>query len=280
MVKRSPRQAMMQTKTPPDDPHHQLLRLAPALSSETIQRLTSLYPHARSVLDSYFADGQSVGDAPGSIDFLTDASSPVLIHESPGGGGASKRFLHRIRIASELLPEIRSGLSSLPRKYVSVHIRHTDHQTDYESYLATIKEELVGKEVLVCSDNAEVITAARSVFVRSNILTVTELPSGDPRPLHLANRYANSDKMKAATTNALIDLFALGASQKIYSTNVLEGYPSGFTKLAIYLSENKYLLRTLLSGENAIDRIRSTLVPVQYQANDLLRVAKSALNLR
>jgi hypothetical protein len=137
-------------------------------------------------------------------------------------------------------------MAGLDRDYVAIHVRNTDYQTNYESLFNKIYPEVAGKSVLVCSDDAEVIAKAKEFFDASTVLIASEIPHTNQMPLHGERTMKADEDRKAAAINSIVDLCALGLSDKLYFMNVTAGHPSGFSSLARHLNENKRLVLSLL----------------------------------
>lgn len=186
-----------------------------------------------------------------SFDFEIDYVEPLLVHEQCGGGKTSADLLNRVTLAPNILPTVIDSLAQLNCDYVGVHVRNTDYQTDYEDLFKKIYMKAADKNLLICSDDAEVVSRAKVFFDRSKVLTVTNMPHTEKKPLHNRNTYSTDEERKRATINSIIDLLALGYSTEIFFSNVSAGYPSGFSRLAMYLCENKSVIRSLLSNNTS-----------------------------
>ncbi len=181
-----------------------------------------------------------------TFDFDRDYSEPVLIHEQFGGGDSSFSLLERITISESVRPIVLDRIAGLGRDYVAIHVRNTDYQTDYESLFDRIYPEMAGKSVLVCSDDAGVIQKARRFFDASTVLSSSEIPHTNQKPLH-GERTMKSDQDRTMSAIAsIVDLCALALSSRLYFMDVKAGHPSGFSRLARHLNENKQLVYQLL----------------------------------
>lgn len=179
-------------------------------------------------------------EVPLSFDFSKEYEHAVLVHERCGGGRLSFDVLEKIRISPALRPIILDRISHLHGKYCGVHVRNTDLKTDYKKFFGRILPEIQGKRLLVCSDDAAVIEYARSLGHSLEILTSSEIPDTRGRALHYFG-----DRKKNAV-DAIVDLIALGKSEKLYFTNHTGGISSGFSRLAEHLYRNKYVIQNLL----------------------------------
>lgn len=183
-----------------------------------------------------------------TFDFGSDHPEPLLLHEQCGGGDLSYRLLDRVTLAPAVRSEVARALAGLPADYAAVHVRNTDYRTDYEPLFAAIRTQLAGRDVLVCSDDAGAIARARQVFDRSHVLTVTHTPDIPGQPLHQHRTYRSDGDKVRATIAAITDLMALGGANDLHFADVTRGYPSGFSRLARHLNDNKPVIRSLLHG--------------------------------
>ena len=178
----------------------------------------------------------------------------TLLHHQHGGGTVSLDALRRLRLQPGLARSIRARIAGLGPDYDAIHVRHTDYVTDVDHFFGSLAGKLAGRRVLVCSDNAEIISLARQTFKRADVVTVSEVPDLGGRPIHLHGRESG---ISARDLNIamLTDLFALAASAHLYVSRVADGpggrlpYQklSGFSFLAMALNQRRRLLRRLLS---------------------------------
>ncbi|AGK59487.1 hypothetical protein HYPDE_39088 [Hyphomicrobium denitrificans 1NES1] len=175
-----------------------------------------------------------------SFDFSKDHEQALLVHEQCGGGHDSFEILENLYISSEIRPLVLDRIRHLNGKYCAVHVRNTDLKTDYKALFSRILPEIHTQKLLVCSDDAAVIAYARSFFSSLEILYSSEIPDTQGKPLH----YLGGPKNHAI--DAIVDLIALGNSEKLFFSSSTRGYPSGFSNLAAHLSRNKHLIQDLL----------------------------------
>ncbi len=185
-----------------------------------------------------------------TFDFDQDYQESVLIHEQCGGGDLSFLLLDRITLSETVRSIVLDRIAGLGRDYVAIHVRNTDYQTNYELFFNTIYPEVVGKSVLICSDDADVIVKAKNFFHASTVYSISEIPHTNQKPLHGEWTMKSDQDRKSAAIASIVDLCALGLSGKLYFTNVTAGHPSGFSRLAQHLNENKDLVFRLLQITN------------------------------
>ncbi|MCP5000227.1 MAG: hypothetical protein GY933_16190 [Hyphomicrobiales bacterium] len=170
---------------------------------------------------------------------------------------------------------ISDRLKSMDPNYTAIHVRNTDYKTDFQSFFKRIVKKTNGEQLLVCSDDAGVLDAAREYFVAARIITVSQPPRSGGRPLHDIDTYASGEEMKESAIDSLVDLIALGNAPRLYVTSVTLGNLSGFSGLAAFLCDHKELIGRLLghdigtSHSNAGKGARR-LVPLKFRLLKLL----------
>ena len=174
-----------------------------------------------------------------------DPPETLLLHDQCGGGQGVQALVY-FRFQPRIADEIRARLSLLPKRYKAVHIRHVDVPFDYIEFLATIKPLLNDLNVLVCTDDYRVLRDARQILSDSTIHHVANVPDTQGQKLH------DNPGITSQATNigALCDLIALANAQTIFFPSSSSVYPSGFSRLAIELSNRNDLLRQLLGKKN------------------------------
>lgn len=186
-----------------------------------------------------------------SFDFSLEYSQDLLIHEQAGGGLKAQNFVHRIKLIPSVAAEIRHNLIQLTNDYVAVHVRNTDLQTDYEKFFTTIYNKVLGKKVLLCSDDLRVIEYGVKFFDHSTVINLSNIPNLQGRPLHL-HLYDNAQSRAQASINAIRDLVLLGSATELYVTENKRGFISGYSKLAQYLFNNKSIIQDWLGDEQSV----------------------------
>jgi len=181
---------------------------------------------------------------PLTFDFSKEYEETVLVHEQYGGGKLSFDLLERLYIAPGPRALILSRISKLDSTYCAVHVRNTDLKTNYKDLFQRILPEIRGKRVLVCSDDAAVIEYAR-LNCPSEILTSSDIPDTSGVALH------QLEDREKHVIDAIVDLIALGNAEKLYFSTHTHGGVSGFSRLAAHISQNKYVIGSLLQLPNS-----------------------------
>lgn len=209
--------------------------------------------------DSYYSPTirkivERISDTPVTFNMDSEYVEDVLVHQQPGGGSKSFALLSHLTLSAPIKEEIRNRLAVLPEKYCAVHVRNTDYKSDYISFFEDIKETVSGTNLLICSDDAEVIAYAKNYFFNSKVFSITTTTLRDQKPLHRASAYKDDNMRILATLNALTDLIALAKSETLHFPKIgklsASGEStlgtSGFSRLAEYLFLNKNLINSLM----------------------------------
>ena len=171
----------------------------------------------------------------------------LVVHESFRTGGQASSLLRRLVFQRNICDEISTRLIELRKhKYLGVHIRNSDLQSDYQEFFIRMKENFDNQIVLVCSDDFQVIEYAKHHLDKSVVLTASEIPDlgGQPYQTPFVDGEETREKL---SLDALVDLVALGESQKLFSALIVnrEDVHSGFSQLAAELCADKSISREL-----------------------------------
>ena len=181
-----------------------------------------------------------------------DFPEDLVVYEGMGGGVDSFCALERLAFAPWLARAIIDSLRRLPEHYISVHVRHSDMQTEYRPLLSHVRRKNVGESpVFVASDHNQVLREARAIFGDDMVLTLPSRSERSGKPLHQPSPGLSEEQRRIRTIEALSELFALGGADTLYFTEVSNRTGvSGFSRLAAYLAEKPSLRKILLGGES------------------------------
>jgi hypothetical protein len=229
--------------------------LAFDLDYDVFDRVDTLPKHIRgrvSTLHTEYSMTQGgftdiVSDALVTFEMSSKHDTSLLVHEQGWTGGlfTSPELLSRLRFSPLVQKDIKARLASLPEKYVGIHIRNTDYTTDYQSLISNAKNALTGRDVLICSDDLDVIKYAKSELVDSRITRLSTFEGNAQSRLHYRQL---GDLQYMGNIEALVDLCALALSEMLLFGNVREANrPSGFSMLSHYLNQHKHVVHALLN---------------------------------
>jgi hypothetical protein len=202
-----------------------------------------------------------------TFDFNKDYEEQILVHAQAGGGDRGIYALAKLYLKEDVKMHIKEIIENLKRQYGiydAIHIRNTDHKTNYKMFFDKIKNEL-NKTTVICTDDYECQQYAK-LFFGEKLIAVTDLPdlsAFESKTLH-NNKYINRYKTNLDT---LTDLFILACSERLFYTQITGGsdielfFPeggggsiiSGFLILAKRLHNNKMIIKNLLySKKNSL----------------------------
>lgn len=103
---------------------------------------------------------------PLTFDFNINYSEDLLVHDQFGGNIYGIHCLARLKFTPKFKTDVLNMISPLIGKaYLSLHIRHTDYQTDYIRAFKEIYNQTINQRLLVCTDSVEVINFAKEFFI-------------------------------------------------------------------------------------------------------------------
>jgi hypothetical protein len=153
-----------------------------------------------------------------------DRHESLVIHHRSGGGLDSLKALSMFQLKTSIRDNIIDRLQLLGQDYDAVHFRHTDYKTDYESLINSLQHKLVGRKVLLCSDNPKVIEYAKSRLTASEVVCVAPLDALSPdidafRPAHYQWHLPLSERRQRNIT-MLTDLIGMARAKNLYFGDV------------------------------------------------------------
>jgi hypothetical protein len=189
------------------------------------------------------------------VDFIGKhlKNEAVVLVAPPISGSESLQTLQLFRLNECIRNQIFERLKDLPEDYDAIHIRHTDYRTNYEAFIHSISSQLVGRTVLMCSDNPDVIQFAKENLRLSKVISVTNFDelSTDPcrlRPAHY-QWHLPLHIRRSRNISMLAELVGLSKSARFFYTTVKKdgfGGHSGFSQLADGLKKNPDILANWL----------------------------------
>jgi len=243
---------------------------------EVIQGRTQTY-EADGIVGGEVRDTQS-GEII-NFDLRKSYSADLLVQERAGGGINSYWILQHLRPTELVLGAIQEKLAGLPERYISLHIRNTDLQTDYVHFVKSISWALRGRNVMVGTDSGEVQSRLLKMKTGAKeIYFPTQLDRTSTNPLHDA-----ASTEESTILEMLADLFAMALGQRLYFTFTKQGRVSGFSGLAFALSHS-VLAREVASlpaqpPSNALRRFRSEGLLSYLKNQAVLILVKAAIAL-
>lgn len=189
-----------------------------------------------------------------SFDLNHSHKADVLVHEQYGGGLQGWIALQLFRFTALTRQQVLEAIGRLPSVYTAIHVRHSDVKSNYRQLFVNLRKHLKGKNVLVCTDSAEVQQFAFEALDQAKVVALHPIPQTNGAPLH-GNPDVASRGMNVAT---FADLVALAQADELILSSAIPcqliwpgrqgSYASGFGSLAADLFSRRYLVRQLLTA--------------------------------
>ena len=191
-----------------------------------------------------------------TFDFSMDYNESLLVHHQLGGGSLSLWALSRLRVHEDVIEELLKRIKLISKPYAAIHIRNTDHETDYRQHLDHLNQTIQAP-IFVATDNADTLRECKAVFGADRVYSFARrLSSTLGTPLHL--NFVHGTEVTERNQDAILDLLMLALSSSLYIfqiKNCAYSKYSGFSRLAHSLNNSKLLLRHILSSNLSIERV-------------------------
>lgn len=181
------------------------------------------------------------------MSFDDEYSTDLVVYENYRIGAFASSLLRRVKFQKTIADEISARLVNLRgRNYLGVHVRNSDIKSDYEEFFSRMKNQFENQVVLICSDDSYVLEYAKRYLENSVVLTSSEIPDLGGKPYQIPFVDGEEARNKLSL-DALVDLIALGESQELFSTLIVnrEVAHSGFSQLAAELCADKSIAHKL-----------------------------------
>ncbi len=151
-----------------------------------------------------------------------------VIYSAAGGGLASANLLQRLPFSKRILNIAADLIPALNSISCAVHIRNTDYKSDWKPAMLKLTERLdAGAEILVATDDTEVVTQLRAAVPQIQFRVLTDLPN---YPSDLNSRQA-----------AILELLLISSRDRLIAFKLTSGKGkstpsySGYSRLAMVL---------------------------------------------
>lgn len=176
----------------------------------------------------------------------------LLLRQQWGGSIQSYRALKHLTIVPSLANRIRTAIDSLPQGYAALHLRNTDYRTDIGKVVGALRDQVVGRDLLVCSDDATAFDQVRASLPATRVHRLTVPAFDDGKPLHITAKAHGAAMRRRVASDAILDLCALAGATTLFTAHLAEHdskmtpKKSGFSRLAERLGGEKRRLRWFL----------------------------------
>ena len=184
------------------------------------------------------------------IDFnreLTYPSDVLLVRDGWGRNNKFMNHLPYIKFNSELINYFNSKRSQLPLEYNAVQIRATDKSHVYSGPILIKAKEFIQDSdipVFVASDDSSKINKLQGLYgakiIKSD--TIFYNTGKNIKPHQAGNLHQFGTIEPNVLKDAIIDMLLLASATKLFLTTERSGY----SRLARYLCNNKYIVNKLI----------------------------------
>jgi hypothetical protein len=183
---------------------------------------------------------------PLAFDLSKHYDESLLVAHVAGGGESSFFSCARMRLRKELKEELVRRVQRLGGPYAAIHVRHTDHQTDYHDKLQELKKANIDK-LFVATDNEYVIEEFKRELGSDRVYSFARLTGGNGRALHF--KPASAELAYMRNSDSILDLLLLALAKELHILPLKKGGDkhSGFSLLARNLWASKIMLNRFIS---------------------------------
>ena len=181
-----------------------------------------------------------------------DYPQRLLLRQQWGGAIQSFRALKYLTIVPRLATRIRAAIDLLPPGYAALHLRNTDYRTDIDRVVHALRDQVAGRDLLVCSDDATAFDRVCAGLPATRVHRLTVPAFDDGKPLHITAKAHGAEVRNRVASDALLDLCALAGATTLFTAHLTEHdskmtpKKSGFSRLAERLGGEKRRLRWFL----------------------------------
>lgn len=175
-----------------------------------------------------------------SFDFNKNYYHNILVHVECGGGYGIRDFFKTFNMNDRLLKVLYYRYISLPKNYISVHIRNTDFVSNVEEFIIDNYNNFIGKDIFLASDNINSIYLFKKV-VKANIYTFSNIPDSNNQGIHFLEK-VNKDQMNI---DCIIDFILLILGKEFYYSSKESGYSNNANKLNKDIYFKKHIINQI-----------------------------------
>lgn len=185
---------------------------------------------------AYTVNGTSL-----SFPLNQDYDARIVVYSNGRQPGASlSELLEMCTFSPKVLDVFKSRRAQLPYKYVSVHIRNTDYDSDVPKFIEENNNVLEYKTIFLASDNKNSIDEMKSKY-GSNIITFAYIPDNNGKPIHEGYK-RTKEESRLYNVDTFVDILLLAAANEYYYSCK----KSGFSQAILELRSKPALLSRLL----------------------------------
>jgi hypothetical protein len=182
-----------------------------------------------------------------SFNFNQSYPHQLLLHHQEGGGLLSINALKRLRLNKQVVEELLKRLKIIGGEYTGVHVRNTDHQTDYYWIIDKVLKSNTNK-LFLATDSSLVLDDFYSANFKGEIFNFTRILSTDGKPIHTS---VDNKNVYDRNIDCILDVLLLALSKDLHILPIKKikfslSY-SGYSRLAKNLSDHKDILKSFIN---------------------------------
>jgi hypothetical protein len=202
----------------------------------------SVYPNMLtdilySYKSSYVIDSIRYNNISLRLDFTKEYDADIILHNDCGAGHGAKT-LSLLRINNWLIDIINYRYNLIKKPYTSIHIRNTDHKTDYMQFCKNNHDVIINDNIFLATDSKNTLDYFKSIK-KDNLYTFITSLDNNNYPLH----YNDYNDKEEVIIDTISDLLLLALSTKCVFPTIKMGYAT----LAYSLFNNKELVNRLIT---------------------------------
>lgn len=129
-------------------------------------------------------------------------------------------------------------LQKLPKDYISIHIRNTDHISDIDTFISQHDTILKTNPFFIASDNKQTIDFFINKYSSETVYTFSNIPDFGGARIHNKENYSEE-----LIIDAFVDILLLASGKELY----FSCEKSGYSKISNFLFKNKDILTKITS---------------------------------
>jgi hypothetical protein len=169
-----------------------------------------------------------------------DYDAGIVIYSMWRLEGNLPDLLEMCTLRPKVLDVYKSRRAQLPQRYVSVHIRNTDYDSNVTQFIEENNNNLEHNTIFLASDNANSIDEMKTKY-GSNIVTFAYIPDNKGKPIHEGYK-RTKEESRQYNIDTFVDILLLASANEYY----FSCKKSGFSQAVVELRAKPELLKRLL----------------------------------
>lgn len=126
-----------------------------------------------------------------------DYDEKVLLYSTVQGGPNISNLLKISKISPFLKDKIQTKYESMPKNYVSMHIRNTDYSSNFKKFHEDHIEQLTNRDIFLATDDYKVVEYFKNIY-KQRLFHFSNIPSiiiREKRGFHYDNKIVSPNTM-------------------------------------------------------------------------------------